>query len=255
MNTAWALSSPREQGAEVDRTTAVLSIRPVYADRILAGTKTIEFRRKPLPEQVTTVLIWRTGRDGGLVGRFDIGDRGEFGVDEFITELDDGSDWTSEASGIAPDELMAYAGGALVPIWAMSIRDLVRFPRFVAREVLGFDRGPQSWRYAPAGWRPALDLWLRAGGRCECRGECGHDHAEHRIAIARADPRAGAMGLLPAKNIDRCLSPHRRITPTTDAEANRQAMCLRCHEALEVERTSTTGVSAMGGGGIDADPS
>jgi predicted transcriptional regulator len=140
----------------LDRSTVVLSIRPRYADRILSGTKTIEFRRRPLPKHVQSVLIWRSGPGGGIVARFTIGQQLYCGVDEFIRELDDGSDWTCEATGIAPDELIAYAGGPLHPIWAISISGLIRFPRTYTGRELGIGRAPQSWRYAHTDWRAVL---------------------------------------------------------------------------------------------------
>jgi hypothetical protein len=56
----------------------------------------------------------------------------------------------------------------------------------------------------------------RSGGRCECRGECGRDHAEERLAVARADPRPGALQLVPIRSADRCVARQGRGHPFLD---------------------------------------
>src|SRR5690606_16414773 len=39
---------------------ALMSIRPEYAERILAGTKRIEFRKRPLASDITDVIVYAT---------------------------------------------------------------------------------------------------------------------------------------------------------------------------------------------------
>lgn len=133
----------------VDRTTAIQSIRPVYADRILDGTKTVEFRRQPLPASVERVLIWRTGNDGGIVGSYR----------PWRQTVEPASYWAAVAPdrphyGVTAAELVAYAAG-LESLIGIAIGDVVRYPRTLR---LGLTRGPMSWRYAPAGWEAALSL-------------------------------------------------------------------------------------------------
>lgn len=53
---------------------ALLSIRPQYAEEILAGRKRVEFRRRPLPRDVTRVLIYATAPVALVVGAFEVED-------------------------------------------------------------------------------------------------------------------------------------------------------------------------------------
>jgi len=53
---------------------AVMSIRPQYASAILAGTKHVEFRKRRLAPDVTTVLIYATMPVGRIVGVFGVAD-------------------------------------------------------------------------------------------------------------------------------------------------------------------------------------
>ena len=140
----------------VDRTTVVLSIRPVYADRILAGTKTIEFRRKPLPSMVSTVLIWRAGPSGGVVGKFRLEHPEEsHRAGWFAVEQSDGSRIIQPEAGVSAEDLIAYAGGEFGHLWALGVRDATRYQQ---TDRLGWSRGPQSWQYAPADWRTVLEV-------------------------------------------------------------------------------------------------
>jgi hypothetical protein len=93
----------------------------------------------------------------------------------------------------------------------------------------------------------------RSGGRCECRGECGRDHAEERRAVAQADPRPGALELVPRRNADRCVARHGRGHPflnglravlavillASDSEDPENEtfgeMCQRCREVTDAQ--------------------
>lgn len=138
-----------------DESTAVLSIRPVYADRILDGSKAIEFRRKPLPDSVKTVLIWRTGSGGGVVAKFRVHHQRTDRAAWWAVEQPDGSVFASSALGISGEDLIAYAGGRDGLLCAIGVRDVERFQKV---ERFGWAAGPQSWRYAPAGWREVLEV-------------------------------------------------------------------------------------------------
>jgi predicted transcriptional regulator len=54
------------------RRVALLSIRPQYAEQILAGRKRVEFRRRPLPREVSRVVIYATAPVARIVGAFEI---------------------------------------------------------------------------------------------------------------------------------------------------------------------------------------
>lgn len=49
-----------------------MSIKPQYAEAILAGTKLVEFRKRRLASDVTTVLIYATMPVGRVVGAFEV---------------------------------------------------------------------------------------------------------------------------------------------------------------------------------------
>lgn len=51
---------------------ALLSIRPHYAEEILAGRKRVEFRRRALPHDVTQVVIYATAPVARVVGLFQV---------------------------------------------------------------------------------------------------------------------------------------------------------------------------------------
>jgi predicted transcriptional regulator len=140
----------------VDRTAVLMSIRPIYADRILDGTKTIEFRRKPLPESVKTVLMWRTGLpDGnGIVGKFTVA----------WVECASVLSWTNVYSpvvlGISQLGLAEYAGGMHAQVWGIQTADVTSAQGVVDPKTLhpALHRAPQSWRYAPEGWETRLEV-------------------------------------------------------------------------------------------------
>lgn len=50
----------------------LLPIHPQYAEAILAGTKTVEFRRRVVPDDVTDVVMYATAPMQRIVGAFEI---------------------------------------------------------------------------------------------------------------------------------------------------------------------------------------
>src|SRR5689334_12761204 len=51
-----------------------MAIHPRYAQAILSGRKTIEFRKRALASDVRTVLIYETSPTQAIVGEFDLQD-------------------------------------------------------------------------------------------------------------------------------------------------------------------------------------
>lgn len=49
----------------------MLPIHPVFSQQILAGTKTVEFRKRQLADDIATVLIYETSPTMAIVGEFD----------------------------------------------------------------------------------------------------------------------------------------------------------------------------------------
>jgi len=48
----------------------LMSIKPEYAEAIMSGRKTVEFRRRPLPTNIDLVLVYATAPVKGIVGSF-----------------------------------------------------------------------------------------------------------------------------------------------------------------------------------------
>ena len=51
---------------------ALMSIHPRYADAILAGTKKVEFRKRPIGADVTHVVVYATAPVSAVVGAFTV---------------------------------------------------------------------------------------------------------------------------------------------------------------------------------------
>lgn len=52
----------------------VLSIKPVYANAILSGKKTVEFRKNGIPTDIKKIVLYATQPEQKIVGYFDIKD-------------------------------------------------------------------------------------------------------------------------------------------------------------------------------------
>ncbi|VXC80226.1 MT-A70 family methyltransferase [Sphingomonas sp. 8AM] len=87
---------------------------------------------------------------------------------------------------------------------------------------------PENRTRYPRGW-PAISLRIRkerAGDRCECQGECGHDH-DGRCGELNGKPHSvtGSTVVLTVAHLD--------DTPENCADGNLRAMCQRCHLAYD----------------------
>jgi hypothetical protein len=110
---------------------------------------------------------------------------------------------------------------------------------------------PENRARYPRDWQE-ISLRIRterAAGRCECRGECGHDHLaefDENPAADLVDDLIAAFG----PDFLRCLAENGRPHPVTDStvvltvahlnhtpedcrDENLKAMCQRCHLAYD----------------------
>ena len=94
---------------------------------------------------------------------------------------------------------------------------------------------PEDRARYPADW-PEISKRVReqrAGGRCECFGQCGADHARHggqsRCTAEHGLPHpvTGSNVVLTVAHLDR--------TPENNEEGNLLAMCQDCHLAYDLE--------------------
>ena len=61
-------------GAGTTGRVALMAIQPTYSQAILAGEKTVEFRKRALADDVDTVLIYETAPTQRVVGMFSVAD-------------------------------------------------------------------------------------------------------------------------------------------------------------------------------------
>ena len=119
---------------------ALMSIRPEFAEAILSGEKVVEFRKRPVADDVSHVLIYATMPVGSLVGWFAV--RGQ-------TTMSPKGLWSTfrAVGGISKSRFFEYydqrehGTGILVDTAA-------RFPEPVPLTELGTSlRPPQSFQY------------------------------------------------------------------------------------------------------------
>ncbi|OGR26581.1 MAG: hypothetical protein A2139_06450 [Desulfobacca sp. RBG_16_60_12] len=117
----------------------LLSIKPHYADRILAGTKRYEFRRRIFAQNVRRAVIYASSPVSSLVG--------EFAIHDVIgLPLDDLWSHTRTYAGVTEEDFYAYFAG-LRSGFAIVIRDPRRYhkPRPLPEALIL--RPPQSFAY------------------------------------------------------------------------------------------------------------
>lgn len=125
------------------RLTALMSIRPRYANAILAGDKKVEFRKRPLSSETRSVVIYVTSPVMAVVG--------EFGIEEQVlaspAEL-----WArfEHVAGIDHDSFFAYFEGVTEAVGIM-IDEVTEYD--TPRALHDVDPGgcpPQSFKYLAA---------------------------------------------------------------------------------------------------------
>lgn len=123
----------------------LLSIKPEYVERIFAGTKRYEFRRRPYGNRsIKTVLVYATRPVAKIVGEFD--------VDSILGEHPDEL-WsrTKALSGISRDFFDAYFHGRDVA-YALKIGEVRPYIQPISPDtVLENFTPPQSYMYVTTG--------------------------------------------------------------------------------------------------------
>lgn len=89
---------------------------------------------------------------------------------------------------------------------------------------------PELRALYPRDWKRISDRirFERAGGQCECEGECGHDHAG-RCAARHLEPHpiTGSRVIL--------TTAHRNHNPSECEDHHIFAACQRCHLAYDAD--------------------
>lgn len=129
---------------------ALMSIRPEFADRILAGTKRVEFRKRRLASDVTDVIVYATTPVRAIVGAFRIAGQ------DTRPPRDLWNDYV-DVAGIAQAPYLEYYAGRDMATGIL-VGDVWVPPAPIPLTALDLLRPPQSFQYLS----PAAGLRLLA---------------------------------------------------------------------------------------------
>ena len=130
-----------------------MSIHPQYADAILAGTKRVEFRKRRLAADVSTVVIYATQPVGRILGTFEV-----LGHD--VAAPDELWDRHSAHAGISAAGFRAYYAHTPTAVGIL-VGDVQRLPQpRQVTDVPGISRPPQSFRYLSTAQAVDLRAWM-----------------------------------------------------------------------------------------------
>lgn len=148
------MSSLEKLSNSVADKVVVLSVKPKYAELILNGTKTVEFRRAWAAQDVDRIVIYESAPTQRLVGMVSVSTV----ISDKPTRL-----WAvcqQYGGGLTKAELMEYFKGKTLGN-AVLLKDLVRFTQALApAKVFRNFSPPQSFRYMTLAERERLDIAL-----------------------------------------------------------------------------------------------
>jgi len=140
----------------------LLSIRPKYADLILAGSKRVEFRRVWAARDVRRIVLYSSAPVRKIVGLAEI---------ENVLIASPSSLWKTcveKGGGLTRRELRAYFAGKLKG-FAVLLKGVTPAPEYVnPSEIINDFKPPQSFRYLKADEYAKLEQTLLAYQRGKC---------------------------------------------------------------------------------------
>ena len=130
---------------------ALLSLRPKFVDALLNGTKTVEFRKRPLASNVTHVAIYATRPVARVVAVFSVREQ-IVGSPRALWRK-----FGTVAGGSSRAGFFAYYEGCAQGV-GIEVDELFRLDEpLTLQEAFGIDRPPQSVQYfAPQQAAPEL---------------------------------------------------------------------------------------------------
>jgi predicted transcriptional regulator len=135
-----------------------MSIHPQYADAILSGTKRVEFRKRRLAADVSTVVIYATQPLGRVVGIFEV-------VGHDVASPAELWDRHSTHAGISATGYRKYYAQAQSAVGIL-IGGVQRLPQpRPLSDLPGVSRPPQSFSYLSASQATDVRSWLQHSPR------------------------------------------------------------------------------------------
>lgn len=122
-------------------TSVLLSVKPHFAEAILAGEKKFEFRRALFRDpEVQTVVLYASSPVKRVVGEFSVGEIVSMTLDALWTH-------TQSSAGIERDYFDEYFSGRELG-YAVEVQSARRYPQPLdLHSDFGIDHPPQSFRY------------------------------------------------------------------------------------------------------------
>ncbi|MGO4443460.1 ASCH domain-containing protein [Mycobacterium sp. 2YAF39] len=119
---------------------ALLSVHAEYADALVTGQKTVEFRKRPLAPDVTHVALYATHPVARVVAVFTVREQVIDSPQRLWRQF-------SKVAGISKVKFLDYYDGCSRGV-GIRVGDLVSLDRHVTlQEAFGISRPPQSFQY------------------------------------------------------------------------------------------------------------
>ena len=117
----------------------LMSIKTEYADKIFDGIKLYELRKKPLKENVDTIIVYSSGKVKKVVG--------EFKIEKIIKDSPD-KIWNlgEEVLGIDKKSFYEYFKHSKYA-YAIKIKDVIKYDIPKDLRDFGINKAPQSFCY------------------------------------------------------------------------------------------------------------
>lgn len=117
----------------------LMSIKPKFVERIFAGTKTFELRKKLFKKTVDTIIIYSSFPEKKVVG--------EIIIDRIISSTPNHL-WESHKNnlGISEKEYFKYYKNSKVA-YAIKIKKVIKYKKELELKDFGIEKAPQSYQY------------------------------------------------------------------------------------------------------------
>ncbi len=117
-----------------------MSLHPQYAQRILDGTKRVEFRKRRIADDVTHIVVYATAPVSAVVGAFTVLDQHSLSPHALWLHFED-------VAGISRSDFMTYFVGREAGVGIEVGNTWRAHPPMCLRESFGIAHPPQSFQY------------------------------------------------------------------------------------------------------------